>query len=288
MNITGRILVILVFLMALVVGGFMVVDYGTRKNWRDAYDKLALEMEVAKKGSEVGGTTNQKLSADVNKLTQERDTARRDLADEQILRKRDQDKAKEDLDAAEQRTKEAQLTSQQYLAAKERLAKQEVELLAINKQRQEEIIKQQAEITKNKNIARAQESAYLAAQERLEQAQQEITRLTRALAKVTAGPAGEDKIARGKPNPPTVYVEGKIDSVHAEDKGLVRISVGSDKGLVKDHTLEAYRLNPPQYLGMIRIVDVQPHEAVGRLEREGAGNRTTLRVGDSVASTLTR
>ena len=46
---------------------------------------------------------------------------------------------------------------------------------------------------------------------------------------------------------------------------VVSVSVGSDSGVLKGHTLEVFRLQPtPKYLGTIRITDVRPNEAVGK------------------------
>src|SRR5207253_2185853 len=57
-------------------------------------------------------------------------------------------------------------------------------------------------------------------------------------------------------NPPPTYIKGKIAKVNPQDRNLVEISIGTDQGLNKNHTLEVYRLSPtPEYLGMIRIRD---------------------------------
>jgi hypothetical protein len=63
-------------------------------------------------------------------------------------------------------------------------------------------------------------------------------------------------------NPPAGNVEGTVTRV--DDSGLVTISIGSDAGLDKGHTLEVYRLNPAKYLGTVRVLSVMPHEAVAR------------------------
>jgi hypothetical protein len=65
------------------------------------------------------------------------------------------------------------------------------------------------------------------------------------------------------------------------------ISVGSDAGLAKDHTLEVCRLKPaPKYLGMFRIIELSQHKAVGRLTRRASTPVAVLEVGDNVASSL--
>ena len=48
MNTIGKTLVILNLVFALVVGGFLVIDFATRNNWKTAYEALKREMDVAK------------------------------------------------------------------------------------------------------------------------------------------------------------------------------------------------------------------------------------------------
>ena len=83
-------------------------------------------------------------------------------------------------------------------------------------------------------------------------------------------------------NPPPEDIKGSIKAV-ADKDGLVTINLGSDSGLARDHTLEVYRTKPnPQYVGMVRILDVRPNEAVGKLTLR----RSTVQVGDEVASEI--
>jgi hypothetical protein len=86
-------------------------------------------------------------------------------------------------------------------------------------------------------------------------------------------------------NPPPDNVEGTVKTVDAS--GLVKVSIGSDAGLAKGHTLEVFRLsmNPSKskYLGTIRIIDVSATEAVGKPEGRLAG---PIQEGDTVASQI--
>jgi hypothetical protein len=86
----------------------------------------------------------------------------------------------------------------------------------------------------------------------------------------------------GRKNPPAENVEGVITKVDNQS-GLVVISIGSDAGVLRGHTLEVYRLKPtPKYLGTLRIVEVKPTEAVGKME----GSKEEVQVGDQVASKI--
>lgn len=291
MNYIGKTLVILNLVFALVVGGFLVVDFATRTNWRDQYNKLKDEMQVAKLTVDAEDRTLGSLANDNKKYLQERDTARQDLIKAQDDFKDMKAVFEVKLRDSERGVTDAQLAMQKLLAENERFNKENQGLLAVIKQRDETIVIQQADIVKYRNKAVAEESARKNSDDRLAQALERNAEMERELVKKGTGGAGgaEGTPIRGQANPPTVYVEGKIEAIHAQDTGLVQLTVGSDKGLAKNQTLEVYRLQPsPKYLGMIRIVDVTPHNAVGRLERTGTADRTPLRVGDTVASSLTR
>jgi uncharacterized coiled-coil protein SlyX len=61
-------------------------------------------------------------------------------------------------------------------------------------------------------------------------------------------------------NPPGEQVEGTVKMVD-DNSGVVLVTIGSDAGLRKGHTLEVFRLNPPKYVGTIRVLEVKPTEA---------------------------
>lgn len=115
-----------------------------------------------------------------------------------------------------------------------------------------------------------------------------IRELTAEIARLQARATADLEGSRGAndPNPPSVLVNGKIEKV---DKDIVQISLGIDHGVNKGHTLDVYRLKPePKYLGMIRIVDANQHQSVGRLIPSGnLPFRTPMAVGDLVTSRLT-
>jgi hypothetical protein len=88
-------------------------------------------------------------------------------------------------------------------------------------------------------------------------------------------------------NPPPKEVKGRVLAVEPTDPRVVRVSLGSDAGLRKHHTLEIYRLKPrAQYLGRLLIIEVTDRSAVGRLVREPGERMPVLRGGDEVASRL--
>ena len=112
-----------------------------------------------------------------------------------------------------------------------------------------------------------------------------LRKLELALAPKKADPPNDNDFPLAKPTPPPTKVNGLIEKVDPKDGSLVVISVGSDAGLARDHTLEVYRLKPaPKYLGMIRIIELSQHKAVGRLIRRAGTPVAMLEAGDHVAS----
>ena len=87
-------------------------------------------------------------------------------------------------------------------------------------------------------------------------------------------------------NPPPENVEGSVRQI--DPSGLMALSIGSDSGLKKGHTLEVFRPNfenplQSKYLGTIEVVEVSPKEAVARTRRRVSD----IQVGDKVAASLT-
>jgi hypothetical protein len=109
----------------------------------------------------------------------------------------------------------------------------------------------------------------------------QVERQEKALARLKVGGGAGPAKADAK-NPPTEEVEGVVKSVEA-GTGLIKLSVGADAGLAKGHTLEVFRLDPPKYLGTVRLVDVVPSESVAQPVGKLAA---PARPGDRVGSKL--
>jgi hypothetical protein len=113
----------------------------------------------------------------------------------------------------------------------------------------------------------------------------ELKELARELTRARAG--GGTVIRKvGEENPPVENVQGRVVDVDHE-QGLFTISIGSDAGLVKGHTLKVFRLAPipeeTKYLGTLEVLSVTPHKAVARFTTKTA---VPVRPGDHVASRL--
>src|SRR5262249_46738271 len=119
--------------------------------------------------------------------------------------------------------------------------------------------------------------------ERNEQLAQALEEREKEIVRLKAAPAGGAAVAANVPNPPSGNVEGLIKS-SAPGSGLVTITIGSDAGIAKGHTLQVFRLKPTgKYVGEIQIRDVRAHEAVGKFMGKPL---TPVQVGDTVASKI--
>src|SRR3712207_3885169 len=65
MNSVGKILVFVNLLFALIVGGFLAIDFSTRTNWREYAKELERELEVSRTNTTTLHGTSSKLMAEL-------------------------------------------------------------------------------------------------------------------------------------------------------------------------------------------------------------------------------
>lgn len=292
MNIIGKILVILNFIFALVVGGFLVIDFATRTNWKTAYDNLKREMDQLKASRDASGLA---MASSVTREKQakiELDEVKQKLGDKEVEMKALEDRLVKDIEDYKLKLGGTGQTLTKALADVERLKNEVKDRDSTVRQREDTIVKLEADRNRYRAEAIAQEGRSKALQDRNEQLMEQVLRLTQDLAKERSGgtgPGGATTAFRNstEPNPPSVRVKGKIEKVDAQEPSLVQISLGTDQGVNRNNTLEVFRFAPqPKYLGRIRIVEVYPSRAVARLVTEPGAPRHALHEGDLVASDL--
>ncbi|MBI1913878.1 MAG: hypothetical protein HYS12_03935 [Planctomycetes bacterium] len=320
MTIVGKILVFVNLVFSLVVGGLVMVVFMTRTNWEDHAKKLKAEYDVVVNDRDQTASEKQALQTKLTKREQDERNALVDLAktiemdnkeDEKKARelvvllgpveyvkqaakfiveaKREKDEAKAALATIQQGGVKGNADTTAAQAAAE-ARKDEI------KNANETIAQLRTEIRKLINDANDERRERIRAQvaartmeKANEQLEEQVRDLAKELARSKAGVAGTTGTTRkrGEENPPAEQVEGRITRVYSE-KDLVQISVGSDVGLTQGHTLKVFRLDRvpenSRFLGVIEILSVRPHEAVGRLVRRTAYD---LREGDRVASRIT-
>jgi hypothetical protein len=315
MTVLGKILVIVNLVFSLVTGALLILLFSTRTNYQKANEELVKEVQVAHRETD---TVKQEALVEKQKCEEKtkaaedrrKDLARRVAAEAKVQVNDDasQDKVEEDLLA---KLRELDKEHEKRVAAEKTRADQEHQNLesirVVNSRLQNEIDGLQKIVDeRNKRIGKLlgeindppdgwrprfvdADLRAKSLQTRNEQLRDQIEAMVKEMEQLrvasrgTGRPAGTAPTA-GDKNPPPEDVRGKVTATDAQS-GYVTINIGSDAGVSKDNTLEVYRLKPePKYLGTIRIVAVNPHEAVGRptaLVRRGL-----IQVGDEVAANI--
>jgi hypothetical protein len=278
MTVIGKILVFLILVLAVAQAALHLMFHITQTNWKVAYDKVTAQYTA--------------LDAEYKAVEAERNQA----ADEK----------KKSIDAkdAELKTKDndlAQLKATidtlngQLQAEREKVTKYDATVAGSNSDitRREEEVKRLEDTVKANNDrikelvdtgnqlrdrAVAAEIDSKSLKERNSNLMQKLEETSKELIQTKNGTGGVGLTASAK-NPPPENVEGTV--TQADNSGLVTLNVGSDDGLLKGHTLEVFHMNPPRYLGTVRIIQVTPHQAVAQPVSWPLG---PIQQGDRVAS----
>jgi len=296
MNTLGKLLVILNLLFALLTGAFLAVDYASRTNWKDVAEARQSEMDALRANSESEVRSkrelvkaNEQIRGEMDALTINKNSqlAQMKLENEKLARQVGEQKAVAEL---------AVLNQENAIQQTKRLQGEVVLLLDTVKKREEEIVGYQTRITDVTQKYTQRENEAATANARAQNLFLQLKEKEIYIAKLLGGGGSGDgtkvvAVPVRDPNfvnPPPVDVRGLIQKVDTEQRDLVQISLGSDDGLQKDHTMEVYRLSPsPQYLGRLRVLDVYPRTAVGRVVRSASMSGVpALLEGDQVASKL--
>ena len=288
MNTIGKILVVLNFLFAVIVGVLLVYDFAARNKWREAYESLVRERQVAEISRGASNKATEKVLTDYTQGQLSNEKLKQDKADLEVEKKVAEDKYNLDVAELKLKLQDKDLTLAAAASAKQRLTDEIVGLNKTIKDREGTIVKNEANIKTFQVSALNFESLAKARQIQNENLLEQLQEKTRLLAQKEAGVNPDAAIIRNpnEPNPPAVYVKGTVEKV---DNDLVQISLGTDQGVNKNNTLDIYRTSPaPMYLGMIRIVDANHHKSVARFVAIGTQSRPQLKEGDTVASKLSR
>jgi predicted nuclease with TOPRIM domain len=268
MTALGKILVFLNLVFSLLAGILIIQVYATRTSWKSAYDKLnnfytvseanvktlRADIDDIKKKKDEEIKTVEKvrdgLEADKKRLQEQVQTVQNELQTQkdQFLAQRNNSTVSNE---------ELQRRQQETAALMDRANKLNATIAELQKTIKQSLDeKMQAVINFNsehdRNIRLLDENKRL--NQRLELDEKKLASL---------GVSARDQVVTR--NPPPEDVEGVIQDTDAKT-GLVTISIGSDSGVNVGNTLEVFRIKPePKYLGTIKIVDAQAHQAVGRL-----------------------
>jgi len=311
MSAVGKILVFLCLVFSLVVGAFGVMGHISRSHWVDNHNKMKAQLDVA-----LGTIASYKAQAEG--LSKERallnETLRKEAKDFEVKTPEDAARIatlvaaelarlrsltkdlRDNVSAVQKQLLDEKTTSTQMKTAmttlRADLDRRQVDVRKIEDQLKTETVAHGNTIVLKNRMRDDKVAAEIEATSLRDKNLQMLARLTDlertvVLMKANPGiggggvrrPGGGGGVA-GMPAPDGL--EGRITQV--AEKGLVRISIGSDNGLSLDHKLEVFRLGTtPKYLGKIRIVSVFPGHAVGQVDGRPLGD---LKVNDQVASNI--
>jgi chromosome segregation ATPase len=292
MTTLGKILVFLVFVAALAMGGLMVFVSKTSPDFAVAVKERDQAISVYQAMLTQEADSRTKLMADNAKLKKLLDTKTIDMNSVAEKYKIEAKEKAEQAKQAQMQQEKSDLLHKQAQAEAKRLHDENDYMRTVITAREETINKQlqelaqaRADVQSAKNEADASKNRALTLYEQLKEKEKALVARDQASQSVRVSTGVKDSTYL---NPPPVYVKGKIDRVDEQDKTLVKISVGSDQGVRKDQTLEAFRFSPKaEYIGRLLVVDSEPHSAICRLLRQpGMPNTVALRPGDEVASKL--
>jgi len=288
MTIVGKILVFINLLFSLAVGGLVLVVYMTRVNYADTLKKEQASHKV--------DIANQKAYEEEYKaqVKLRQDEEARYKADHERVANllKDQQKVNSDQgEALNEEKKRADKADALVKAAESEVAKrqQDVEKLRVTLKEEMDktikLVKENNDLRERTTAAEIQARTVLEINKRIENEMQTLAR-DNARMKTNLGTTTTTTVSRTGKNPPPEQIEGLITTT--DPSGLFKISLGSDAGLVRGHTMEVFRVdrqNPlrSKYLGTVRIIDVRSNEAVA----QPVGKMLdSIRVGDEVASRI--
>jgi len=281
MTFVGKILVVVIMAFSLIFLGMSAVVFTTENNWRQAtqeakkkYDDLErknkatiADNEVARKDLEAAKSAHlaaQKALDDrINAMNADIKRAEEENSQSKTVLTQAQQSARSSLEEADAMRKEVALLREQ---------KSEVEKQANEyKLHQTELNDQIRELSRNLETASNNGKAL----------RDRVARFQTLLR--SKGLSDDISQFKGTENAPPV--EGEVVRVSARNDQL-ELSVGSDDGLAVGHELYLYRTKPrPEYLGRVRIISVDPDQAVGRVIKSTVQGKK-IKEGDIVSSTI--
>jgi len=280
MTFVGKILVIVIMAFALMFLGISTVVFTTATDWKKATETQKTKVSELTKSNADAVSREAALKAELKKAQDGYALAKKALDDrvaalttdiERIQQENTaaqgevvvaQQNAKTALEEADARRKETELLREQKLAV-EKLADE----YKLNK----------AELTDNIRIMKRELAV---AKKNADDLRDKAARFSSLLR--SHGLSDDISNLKGLESPPAVH--GEVARVDQNKK--VEITIGSDDGVVVGHEFMLMRLSPrPEYLGKIRITNVDPDQAVGVVIGTTVQGKK-IKEGDIVSSTL--
>jgi len=286
MTILGKVLVYVNLLFSLVVAFFITQSYVKRTQWKTAYDdaikvKTAVEaqrdqyMKEAHEATDKGDKLLGKERLEKEKVLQDKNARDNEVKDLRAqLEKQKETIAKHNLSGqgvqseVDRLSKQAEGLQKMLADANKRLDDQAKTVEDFRQRAVKAEIDNKSLVDRNNELLRV-----------VMEKEQDLIRIKSA----PGGAAVSSTTTLATNNPPPADVSGRVKS-YDPTSGLIEITIGSDAGILKGHTLQVYRLEPNgQYVGVMRILEVKPTEAVGKMINRP---RTPVQVNDKVANKI--
>ena len=283
MTTVGKIFVIIVMLMSLTLSGLIVVWYTKSVPYAKAYNDAKDKIAAAYKDAQTSAEQIQRVKAESKNEAIAYAAQVKKLQDD--LTARDKfiaDKDKELVALRIDKNKVEEVATKLQDESNKRATDVEQMRLTLEKEqkRNNDLLVQTDTLRREKVQADIQANSF---RDRNQQLEKQVEQLAKENAKLGTGRGSSLAGSSSTKNPPSEEVTGTVRE--AEAKGLYKISIGSDAGLARGQTLEAFRVEggSGKYLGTVRILEVSATEAVcqpmGKMS-------SPLKVGDKVASRI--
>ncbi|MCS7236863.1 MAG: hypothetical protein NZ899_01170 [Thermoguttaceae bacterium] len=300
MNLVGKILIVLIFVMSLVFSTMVVAVYSTHTNWRDVVMRPADQVGPGKELGLRYQLENERqlvkqLQDKIETLTKQLNAEK--LAYQQAVAKLETENARLADELDQLKRTHAQLVEENNRALASLAALQE-ETASLRAEVEggvvggQKVVGLREEIRLVQKDRDAQFERVVKLTDDLNQTLQQLETLREQSTRLAQELANAQSVLRkfGLKPQPELYqdvppeVEGVVLATTAA--GHVEISIGSDDGLVKGHKLEVYRFSADQamYLGRIEVLDTAPDRAVCRIIPEY--RKGEMQRGDRVAAKI--
>lgn len=286
MTAVGKILVFLNLVFSLVVGAFVVMVYMARTNWVHEFNTLKAQNQVLVASADTYKNeaikAQQEAEGRIAKVSADLKSVQADLDTELKIN----DRLSKDLEKLKQQnTKDNALTSLSMTEVNKR--QEDVSKLRDRLKQETDtnntLVKKNTDLQNETTAAQIEKRAVQDMNNRLEA---QLQQMAKDMARIRASGGSTTTARAGGKNPPHEDVEGLVKNT--DSSGLMTLTVGSDAGLTKGHTLELFRLNPSmpsqsRYLGTVRVLEATATQAVaqpvGRLAAPPqAGDRVASRI----------
>lgn len=266
----GKVLVFLNLVFSLAVGAFVVMIYVARAHWVDEYKKLENRNTVLTADARTYQSELQKAQADASAQIAKKDAELKNAQQDLDAANRTVTQLRKDLGEAQTKSQHETALSSIYTSEVGK-RQEDVGQLRTTLQKERDnnntLVKQNAELRDQATVAQIERRTV---QEQNGRMEKQLQQMAKDMARMKASGASMTMARAGGKNPPPESVEGLVKNTDSRDGvTLMTLTIGSDAGLAKGHTLELFRINPSspsqsKYLGTVRILDAEAHQAVAQ------------------------